>query len=103
MVEYHGKMTNKKLVGKVACELSVRTWGPGEWWVLVSKDGDLRAQARSWAMAVAVAAKRERRRTGEQRGRTPDRTARSAQQFDDDACVPRGAAAGGSHVTGSIS
>ena len=38
VVEYHGKMTNKNLVGKVACELSARTWGPEEWWVLVQKD-----------------------------------------------------------------
>jgi hypothetical protein len=38
VVEYHAKLTDKKLVGKVACELSARTWGPKEWWVLVQKD-----------------------------------------------------------------
>ena len=32
-------MTDKKLVGKVSCELSARTYGTAEWWVLVEKEG----------------------------------------------------------------
>ena len=37
--EYTAKLTNKKLVGKVACELSSRTHGATDWWVLVEKKG----------------------------------------------------------------
>ena len=39
VVEYHAKLTDKKLVGKVSCELSGRTYGASEWWVLVEKEG----------------------------------------------------------------
>jgi hypothetical protein len=39
VVCYTAKLTDKKLVGKVACELSSRTHGPTEWWVLVEKAG----------------------------------------------------------------
>jgi hypothetical protein len=38
-LEYHAKLTDKKLVGKVSCELSGRTYGASEWWVLVEKEG----------------------------------------------------------------
>ena len=38
VVEYHAKMTDKKLVGKVSCELSARTYGAAEWWVLVERE-----------------------------------------------------------------
>ena len=33
------------VVGKVACELSSRTYGPGEWWVSVEKAGPPKAGA----------------------------------------------------------
>ena len=36
VVEYHAKFTEKKLAGKVSCELTERTHGPAEWWVLVT-------------------------------------------------------------------
>ena len=39
VVEYVARLTDKKLVGKVACELSERTYGPCEWWVLVEREG----------------------------------------------------------------
>ena len=35
VVCYTAKLTDKKLVGKVACELSLRIHGPSEWWVVV--------------------------------------------------------------------
>eukprot|EP00966_Prymnesium_polylepis_P261717 6045947-Prymnesium_polylepis.1 len=31
-------MTDKKLVGKVSCELSAHTYGAAEWWVLVERE-----------------------------------------------------------------
>ena len=37
-VKYTAKMTDSALNGNVACELSARTHGPTEWWVLVEKD-----------------------------------------------------------------
>ena len=43
VVDYSAKLTDKQLVGKVACELSGRTYGPGEWWVSVEQVGPLRA------------------------------------------------------------
>jgi hypothetical protein len=39
VVEYRAALTEKKLVGKVSCELSQRKYGVGEWWVLVEKEG----------------------------------------------------------------
>jgi len=39
VVEYRAPQTDKKLAGKVSCELSARTYGTGEWWVLVEKEG----------------------------------------------------------------
>ena len=47
VVEYHAKLTDKKLVGKVACELTARTHGVEEWWVLVEKEGGTSAAAGS--------------------------------------------------------
>ena len=38
VVEYQAKFTDKKLVGTVFCELSARTYGSAEWWVLVEKE-----------------------------------------------------------------
>ena len=38
VVEYHGKLTDKKIVGKVSYELSTRTYGTTEWWVPVEKE-----------------------------------------------------------------
>ena len=38
MIKYMAKMTDGALAGNVACELSARTHGPAEWWVLVEKD-----------------------------------------------------------------
>ena len=38
MVEYHKKLTLNKLAGKVSCELSARTYGTEEWWVLVERE-----------------------------------------------------------------
>lgn len=38
VVSYKSKLTNKALNGNVACELSMRTYGRGEWWVLVAKE-----------------------------------------------------------------
>ena len=37
VVSYKASMTNKALDGNVACELSARTHGPEEWWVLVER------------------------------------------------------------------
>ena len=38
VVDYTAKLTGKMLSGKVSCELSARTYGPAEWWVVVVKD-----------------------------------------------------------------
>ena len=38
VVEYHKKLTLNKLAGKVSCELSARTYGTEEWWVLVERE-----------------------------------------------------------------
>ena len=38
VVKYTAKITEGSINGNVACELSARTHGPGEWWVLVEKD-----------------------------------------------------------------
>ena len=40
VVKYSTNLTNKALNGAVACELSARTHGPGEWWVVVEKEGN---------------------------------------------------------------
>ena len=45
VVKYTSKATNGALNGKTAGELSVRTHGPGEWWVVLEKDGALPAEA----------------------------------------------------------
>ena len=50
------------MAGKVACELTQRTYGAAEWWVLVEKDveaGPSGAVVRVAGMAV-VAARRPR-------------------------------------------
>ena len=39
VVEYTSKLTGKVLKGKASCELSARTHGTEEWWVLVEKVG----------------------------------------------------------------
>ena len=51
VVEYTAKLTYKKLVGnsKVACELSSRTHGATEWWVLVEKEKKGEERGRFWA------------------------------------------------------
>ena len=38
VIKYTAKMTDGALNSSVACELSARTYGPAEWWVLVEKD-----------------------------------------------------------------
>ena len=38
VIKYTSKMTDGALNGNVACELSARTHGPAEWWVMVEKD-----------------------------------------------------------------
>ena len=38
VIRYTSKMTDGALNGNVACELSARTHGPAEWWVVVEKD-----------------------------------------------------------------
>ena len=38
VIRYTSKMTDGELNGNVACELSARTHGPAEWWVVVEKD-----------------------------------------------------------------
>ena len=37
VVKYYPKATDKKLNGLVSCELSARTHGVGEWWVLIER------------------------------------------------------------------
>ena len=37
-VKYTSKMAGNATNGNVACELSARTHGPAEWWVLVEKE-----------------------------------------------------------------
>ena len=37
-VKYTSKMAGNAINGNVACELSARTHGPAEWWVLVEKE-----------------------------------------------------------------
>ena len=37
VVKYTSKMTDGAINGNVACELSARTHGPKEWWVMVEK------------------------------------------------------------------
>ena len=39
--KYNANQTNKALNGAVACELSARKHGPGEWWMVVEKEGVL--------------------------------------------------------------
>ena len=39
IVRYTAKQTNGKLNGLVACELSVRTYGHSQWWVLLQRSG----------------------------------------------------------------
>ena len=39
VVKYNPKLTDKKLNGNVAHELSARTYGAAQWWVQVEKDG----------------------------------------------------------------
>jgi hypothetical protein len=65
VVEYHAKMTDKKLVGKVSCELSARTYGTTEWWVLVEKENAEAAGPSSAGPSSAA----ERGRGGRGRGR----------------------------------
>ena len=62
MVEYQAKLTDKKLVGKVFCELSARTYGSAEWWVLVEKEPKRRVGLLSQA---AGAREHERRRSAQ--------------------------------------
>ena len=38
VIKYTSKITDGALNGYVACELSARTHGPAEWWVVVEKD-----------------------------------------------------------------
>ena len=38
VIKYMSKITDGALNGYVACELSARTHGPAEWWVVVEKD-----------------------------------------------------------------
>jgi len=39
IVRYTAKQTNGKINGLVACELSVRTYGHSQWWVLLQRSG----------------------------------------------------------------
>ena len=38
VVKYTASMTDGAINGNVACELSARTHGPAEWWVLAEKE-----------------------------------------------------------------
>ena len=38
LVKYTASMTGGAINGNVACELSARTHGPAEWWLLVEKE-----------------------------------------------------------------
>jgi hypothetical protein len=65
VVEYQAKLTDKKLVGKLFCELRPQRatiYGSAEWWVLVEKEPKRRVGLLSQA---AGAREHERRRSAQ--------------------------------------